>query len=193
MAQPRKKASRKHGASRAGTGGRPAWIWFAAGFALGVAVSGLFLSRGMLQPAPESAQTPPSTQNAPEPALIAGPDASREGQGSRFDFFTVLPEMEVVVPEQELAAESAPSQAQDTSGNRYMLQVGSFRNLADADQLKARLALLGTQASIQVVTVNDTTWHRVRIGPVQGARRADEMRRMLLDQDIETIVLKDNS
>ena len=45
-------------------------------------------------------------------------------------------------------------------------------------------------ANIQVVTVNGETWHRVRIGPIEGARRRDEMRRMLQDNGIETLVLK---
>ena len=63
---------------------------------------------------------------------------------------------------------------------------------SDLEQLKAQLALLGTQANVQVVTVNDVTWHRVRIGPVQGARQADQLRRQLLDNGIETLVMRAN-
>jgi cell division protein FtsN len=73
---------------------------------------------------------------------------------------------------------------------RYILQVGSFKNASDAEQMKARLALLGSVAAIQVVTVNDATWHRVRIGPVEGARRANELRRMLQDNNIPSLVMK---
>ena len=58
--------------------------------------------------------------------------------------------------------------------------------------MKARLALLGSVATVQVVTVDSATWHRVRIGPVQGARRADEIRRMLQDNNIQTLVMKSN-
>jgi len=70
--------------------------------------------------------------------------------------------------------------------------VGSFRNAAEAEQMKARLALLGSVATIQTVTVNSQTWHRVRIGPFQGAREADEKRRMLSDNQIDTLVMKVN-
>jgi cell division protein FtsN len=70
--------------------------------------------------------------------------------------------------------------------------VGSFRNQADAEQMKARLALLGSVATVQTVTVNGATWHRVRIGPFEGARKADEMRRMLSANQIETLVMKAN-
>jgi cell division protein FtsN len=50
--------------------------------------------------------------------------------------------------------------------------------------------LLGSMATVQTVTVNDQTWHRVRIGPFEGARKADEMRRMLSDNKIDTLVMK---
>jgi cell division protein FtsN len=197
MAQRRKKTSRKRGASRAGSSGLPAVAWFLAGLILGLAIAGVALFKGML-PAPPTAGPAQEVSVAPPPdgALINDSGAAViESQGSRFDFFTVLPEMEVVVPEQELATGSSRESASAT-GDRtgaYILQAGSFRSLADADQLKARLALLGAQANIQEVSVNEVKWHRVRIGPVQGARQADELRRMLLDNNIETLVLKDSS
>ena len=105
--------------------------------------------------------------------------------------------MEVVVPEQELSRKAdKPEPATDTSAistrDNYILQVGSFRNEADAEQMKARLALLGSVATVQTVTVNGETWHRVRIGPFEGARKADEMRRMLSDNQIDTLVMKAN-
>jgi cell division protein FtsN len=71
-----------------------------------------------------------------------------------------------------------------------VLQVGSFRAATDADQLKARLALLGVVAQVQTVTVNDATWHRVRVGPLSEARQADEMRSRLADNGIDSLVMK---
>ena len=64
--------------------------------------------------------------------------------------------------------------------------------MADADQMKARLALLGAVADIQSVTVNDETWHRVRVGPLTGARAADQLRRQLQNNGIDVLVLKAN-
>ena len=83
---------------------------------------------------------------------------------------------------------SASSASDDA---RYLLQVGSFRAMNDADQLKARLALLGIVARVQSVTVNDATWHRVRVGPVSSAREADELRSRLADNGIDSLVMKD--
>ena len=132
---------------------------------------------------------------ASESALVEGDSAEpAKPKKPRYDFFTVLPEMEVVVPEQELSrkAEPAPDTAPTSTQDSYILQVGSFRNAADAEQMKARLALLGSIASVQTVTVNGQTWHRVRIGPFKGARMADEKRRMLSDNQIDTLVMKVN-
>ena len=197
MAQRRSKTSRKRGASRAGASGQSALTWFLTGLALGIGLSTLAIFKGLLPGEIGNTQAKATATASPsDPALITSEQENGTGErSSRFDFFTVLPEMEVVVPEQQLATEADSSSAplpDDRSGN-YILQAGSFRNPADADQLKARLALLGAQSRIQAVTVNDVTWHRVRIGPVQGARRVDELRRMLLENDIETLVLKDNS
>lgn len=136
----------------------------------------------------------------------------------RFDFYNILPEMEVVVPDEELvgkppvippkplspqkeepatkAAEaveektaSAPIPA--ASGNSYLLQVASFRTVADAERLKARLALLGIQAQIQQVTVNGKdTYHRVRTGPYAGKESVTEARALLTRNGLESIAIK---
>lgn len=189
----RRKATRRSGARR----GRPAppGRWFLAGLALGLASSALLYFGGYL---PERPQRQPATatpaQPAAEPELTENPRGIAAGEPqSRYDFFTVLPEMEVVVPEQELRRGSSPAEtAAITDPGSYILQVGSFRSAADAEQLKARLALHGQVAEIQLVTVNDETWHRVRIGPVEGARRADEIRRSLQDNGFDTLVMKNN-
>jgi cell division protein FtsN len=102
--------------------------------------------------------------------------------------------MEVVVPQQELSRQAKPTSGPINGGqkDKFILQVGSFRNAADAEQMKAQLALLGSVATVQSVTVNGETWHRVRIGPFEGARKADEMRRLLSDNQIDTLVMKAN-
>ena len=56
--------------------------------------------------------------------------------------------------------------------------------------MKARLALLGITARVQTVTVNDATWHRVRVGPVNGAREAESMRGRLAANQIDSLVMK---
>ena len=87
----------------------------------------------------------------------------------RFNFYTILPEMEVFIPDFELnfsdEEESSDEHDLEESGKSYTLQAGSFKNIGDAERLKASLALLGLEASLQSVTVNKQQWHRVRTGP----------------------------
>lgn len=191
-----KKVSSRRGAKRKTSGGIPAWFWLLGGILIGLGIAVILMFKGYL---PELKQHILSEENKPagtdEPALVE--EKSRQSakpKKPRYDFFTVLPEMEVVVPDQELSRKAKP-EADTTPGNAqdsYILQVGSFQNAADAEQMKARLALLGSVANVQTVTVNGETWHRVRIGPFKGARKADEMRRMLSDNQIDTLVMKAN-
>jgi len=192
----RKSPGNRRGARRSGSGGIPAWFWLIGGILIGLGVAVVLMGRGYL---PEIRQHLPSVDNKPNAPSATAPAGEEiaEPKKPRYDFFTVLPEMEVVVPEQELSrkADSTDPQtnkAEDDNRDSYILQAGSFRNASDAEQLKAQLALLGSMASVQEVTVNGQTWHRVRIGPFKGAREANEMRRMLADNQIETLVMKAN-
>ena len=176
--------------------GIPAWIWLLTGILIGLGTAVALMLKGYL---PELKQHMPTvdgtTPAAAESALLDDDDTEdARSKKPRYDFFTVLPEMEVVVPEQELRRKAEPesSLTPASSQDSYILQVGSFRNPADAEQMKARLALLGSSATVQTVTVNGQTWHRVRIGPYKGARKADEIRRMLADNQIDTLVMKAN-
>lgn len=196
MAAKRKTAGRRRSKKRTSSGGIPAWFWLLGGILIGLGAAVALMLKGYL---PEIKQHTPSVDSdastKSESSLLED-NKSEESKPKkpRYDFFTVLPEMEVVVPEQELSRVAKPETGPTSGGaeDSYVLQVGSFRNSADAEQMKAKLALLGSMASIQTVTVNEQTWHRVRIGPIRGARQADEKRRMLSDNNIDTLVMKVN-
>lgn len=169
-------------------------LWLFTGILIGLGLAWYGASKGWIA-APRSEPAAVESISPRDETPLA--DEMKSGNSdqppkSQYDFFTVLPEMEVVVPEQEL---SANKQAEDTApvsndADSYILQVGSFRASADAEQMKARLALQGFTALVQTVTVNDETWHRVRIGPVAGAGKADDMRRQLTQAGIDTLVMK---
>ena len=184
MASARRKKPGKKGQ------GTPAWMWLMTGVLIGLGLAYYLWSKGFIpQPQVDATVT---GESVPVDAEEVAP-ATGEPKKSRYDFFTVLPEMEVVVPEQELAKKSQPREAatvQPADKDSYLLQVGSFRTKSDAEQMKARLALLGITTRIQTVKVNDATWHRVRVGPVSGARQADAMRKQLADNGIESLVMK---
>lgn len=123
-----------------------------------------------------------------------------EAPRPRFDFYTILPEMEVVIPEEpptDAAAPRAvlppPAPAIDSTpptARGYVLQAGSFRSASDADALKAQLALLGYEASVQTVSINQDTYHRVRVGPFASRDRADAARAQLAASAVSTILLR---
>jgi len=196
MVTKRRTAGNRRSTRGRSSRGMPAWFWLLGGILIGLGLAGFLMFKGYL---PQITQHTPSVDSdtiAPTGKALLDDEADDAGKPDkpRFDFFRVLPEMEVVVPEQELSRKAGPSGNPVTGSalDRYVLQTGSFRNPADAEQMKARLALLGSVATIHTVTVNDETWHRVRIGPFEGARKADEMRRLLDDNKIDTLVLKAN-
>jgi len=162
---------------------------------IGLGLAWYLFGKGFIpQPRRDETGQPAAAQSEMLPRAEEVAPRKEDDVRPRYDFFTVLPEMEVVVPEQELSDQArppsnGPAPAQENA--RYLLQVGSFRDVDDADQLKARLALLGVVARVQSVTVNDATWHRVRVGPVASAREADELRSRLADNGVDSLVMKD--
>jgi cell division protein FtsN len=204
--------SRQDQSRRRRRGGGSCFFWFTTGAllgALGVAVA--WMMEGLKEAGTGPAEPPQAQQPAPRP---------------RFDYHSILPEMEVVVPEEELADDRPPalpppppkpeetaaaeeprppaaappppakkvetaSPAQPADGNAYLLQVGSFRRPADAERLKARLALLGVSSSIQQVTINGKdTFHRVRAGPYRGKDSLNQARSLLTRNGLESLAIK---
>ena len=167
MAAARNRRGKRSGGRNRGSGGIPAWFWLLGGILIGLGIALLLMFKGYL---PELKQHfPAADDTTSDPAHID--DGEVKEKKNQYSFFTVLPEMEVVVPEQELRSQAAPAvnKSTGTDQDSYILQVGSFRNASDAEQMKAQLAFMGSIASVQVVTIDDDTWHRVRIGPFKGA------------------------
>jgi cell division protein FtsN len=196
MAVKRKSAGNRRGARRKASSGIPAWFWLLGGILIGLGAAVFLMVKGYLPDIQQHLPTLDRQSAEPATSAIEEEEIARPKK-PRYDFFTVLPEMEVVVPEQELSrkadkTEPATNPSIATAQDQYILQAGSFRNATDAEQMKARLAMLGSMATVQKVTVNGQSWHRVRIGPFQGARKADEIRRLLADNKIDTLVMKAN-
>ena len=179
---------------RGGNGGGsrqiPWWIWFLGGLFCGLGLSALVL---MKEWAPQLRGNEAKVA-APQPPA---PASTTPEDKPKYDFYSVLPEMEVVVPDAEVksAGAAAPIAAAATSTQRYMLQAASFRSAADADALKARLTLMGVGAavSIQAVTVNGIEYFRVRLGPFADLRAVDAAKRTLEGNGISAIALRESA
>ncbi|MFW5427265.1 MAG: SPOR domain-containing protein [Methylophagaceae bacterium] len=134
---------------------------------------------------------------AEQPRAVAAEEQKTSKQVEpTFDFYTVLPEMEVVVntPEQPTTASSPPKKESESSPEEkvsYLIQVGSFRNASDADGFKAKLALLGIESKVYAVTIdNKDTWHRVQIGPINGREKADALQAQLKQNEIKSLLMR---
>lgn len=188
-----RKRRRRSTSSR--TGGLP---WLAAGILTGLLIAGLIW--WLQQPAPpvEDADiqrllAPGTTAIPSEKREMRKRNRAREEKETAYDFYHLLPEMEVVVPEEELASADRArpgTGARPGKPARYLLQVGAFRTHRQADELKARLALLGFEAPIVRIETPKGTWHRVRLGPFGSLRELDRVRHALQKHRIDAIALK---
>lgn len=109
----------------------------------------------------------------------------------RFDFYNILPEMEVVVPEREIEARTEPGVEPAELTGTFLLQVGSFKNFEQADRLKAKLSLLGFETDTQKVTINGKdTFYRVRVGPFPSLDTLETARANLRKKGYESIPIR---
>lgn len=136
-------------------------------------------------------QTPAQPPNAAKPAPAqtgkpaATPDQKDAKDQKKFTFYDILPGTEQPVSEQDLR--QAPQSAKD----RYFLQAGSFQNESDANNLKAKLALMGVEATIESTNLPDKgVWHRVRVGPFADVEEMSKTRVTLSQNGIQPTLIK---
>jgi len=170
------KRSRRRGDSFSGWTGLA--IGLVAGIAIGVAV--YLLDR----PAGEPEAEPPAPASTRETEAPAQPE-------TRYDFYEMLPNFEVVVPEREAAVRpDAPTAPAVERAGSYVLQVGSYRKFEEADRVRAQLALQGIESKVQRVSVDNDTWHRVRVGPVTDLRELNRVRDRLREAEMDVLVIR---
>ena len=87
------------------------------------------------------------------------------------------------------ASAAAPERAETAPARitEIYIQAASFRDAGEADQLRARLLLQGMPASLGQVVLGDGTWHRVTVGPIDSAEKADQMMARLREQNLSAI------
>ena len=185
------------------------WPSFILGVVMGVVGSSLvFLAIKQSEtPEPvadEVAQEEPATQE--------------EGDSPYFDFYAVLPDMEVVVPTEDMPSTKKPSQPATApkpskienakpvqekprtpeeaakpkpQAGEYMLQAGSFSRSDDAERRRAELGLQGFNASIQPVELDSgATTHRVMVGPYTEMDAMQQAKKKLANAGIDTLAIR---
>ncbi len=108
----------------------------------------------------------------------------------QFDFYKILPSKEVNISEWESVEEEGVNE-QEQQPVMFVLQVGSFKQYNSADEIKAKLALMGVTADIQRVVINgQDVRHRVRVGPYKSTDKLQQARDRLLANDLDFMLLK---
>ncbi|MDF3983558.1 SPOR domain-containing protein [Luteibacter sp. PPL201] len=242
-------ATRKKGkgrqAVRNSSGGMPAWGWALIGILAGAILMAVAM-RGSLMPMKKDGPEPnpqATAQKGSEPGVADQAEPEKPKKPS-YDFYSVLSEKEVRIPDAEIraqasaeaqqkqtaqatpppapsqqatptpatavppaanpnlpkaatqtvtAAPSQPAQAAAQAGSGYLLQVGAFPSAADAEALKAKLALQGFVANVQSVKVGAQTYNRVRLGPFKSATDLESTKQRLQAAGISAIALKEGS
>lgn len=194
---------------------RQPWLWLAAGVAVGSLT--MYMLRPAVEEPPSSARStaaavhqgtepPPSGSGSTVTAPVAGKpapaaranseaseaDAQESGDAAikpRFDFYTLLRESEVIVPDAQ-ETERLPTRPTEV-GYRYLLQAGSFKSGKEAEGRRAQLILLNLQTSLEVVNSRPgETWYRVLVGPFDAGDKLAAARAALSGAGIDHLLLK---
>jgi cell division protein FtsN len=242
-------ATRKKGkgrqAVRNGSSGMPGWSWALIGILAGALLMA-FAMRGTWMPMMRQHDGPEpnpqaTAQKGSDPGVVDQTEAEKPKKPS-YDFYSVLSEKEVRIPDAEIRAQASaeaqqkqqqqqaaqqqaaqqaalaqqqaqanaaaanlptattqtvtavpaqPAPAAASGSPGYLLQVGAFPSAADAEALKAKLALQGFVANVQSVKVGAQTYNRVRLGPFKSATELEGTKQRLQSAGISAIALKE--
>jgi cell division protein FtsN len=172
-------------ANGSGGSGRPMGVGILIGLLLGLCIAlavALYINKG---PSPFVNKYEPAP-SSPAEAKEDGPGQAPEQVKLEFDFYKILPGWEEAVSDRDFKRKSSVNPKEI-----YFLQVAAFPDPADADNLKARLALSGIESKIQTAELPDgKIWHRVRVGPFSDQQELNTSREALRDLKLEANLIK---
>jgi cell division protein FtsN len=222
-------------AVRNGKNGFPGWGYAVIGLIAGAILMAVMMRGTLLtslrKPDGPKANPQATAQRGSDPGVLEGASSENAPKKPQYDFYSVLSEKEVRIPDAEISAQARAEQRQkqlaakqqppvqqpqtpavpdahnavsenvaaapeaprpaSAGGSGYLLQVGAFPNAADAETLKAKLALQGFIANVQSVNVGGQTYHRVRLGPFRSATELESTKQRLSGAGIHAIALKE--
>jgi cell division protein FtsN len=136
-----------------------------------------------------AAAKPPAIAGLPQGGAAPAPAPEKP----KFDFYRILPGSEEQVTEKEIRERlrAKAGGQQDAAKDVYFIQAGSFQNPAEADNQKARLAILGFESSVEPANLPDKgTWYRVRMGPFAKLEDINRVRQVLAQSGIDASLIK---
>lgn len=138
---------------------------------------------------PLAAQIAEDAKKAAEVEQNQQSAADGQGDAAKFDFYTILPGSESKISTDDLNLKN--EQSQPVAPPSYYLQIGAFQTEAEADNMKAKLALQGFEAVVQTATIPDKgVWHRVRVGPLSSLDEINKTKNDLTANGFKTDLIK---
>ena len=188
----RKPAARDYKTKRRKNTGFSGWTGVLCGLAVGLGVAAVVYIKDHRPDAQtvRSAKPEKKKSRANEMPEAETADAGAEEPAKSYDFYDMLPKFEVVVPEKEKDVRPDIKSVPETRRGTYVLQAGSYKNFADADRVRAQLALQGVESKVQKVSVDNDTWHRIRIGPISKLDELNRLRQILRKADVDVLVIR---
>ena len=166
------------------------FVGLLVGLAIALSIA-FYLNRSQI-PFVTAKPKPPEKDAGKTPPIAGMPQGTVAAVDKpKFDFYKILPGQEEPVTEKELRAKAAAKGQQNASKDVYFIQAGSFQNPAEADNQKARLAILGFDSSVEPANLPDKgTWYRVRMGPYTKVDEINKVRQSLAQNGIEASLVK---
>lgn len=177
--------------------GNPMMAGILVGMVIGVGMAAGLAWYLMKSPTPFLPKEPlagrPATDATPSPTAGTA-DSGVSSSKPRFEFYRVLTDKQdntIVAPAGTADKPKGSDNKPAVAFEPHLLQAGSFPKADDAEKLKARLALLGAEATIQTAAIPDKgVWYRVRLGPYKTAEEMDRARSFLKQNGVESTPMR---
>lgn len=214
----RKKPAPKRGASRYQAPAKkpvPGWVWLVCGLVIG----GFIVFLMNLEPGGDEIKR---NKETPKPTNREQPkrsDPAGQVPKPKYDFYTLLPESEVILPPETKQPEPPPSKpvtpeeaakidearaqaalsgevppppptVAKAAAVQFFLQAGSFRQQAEADRVRAQIILLGQDVRVESVRVRDEPWYRVLVGPYSSREQLNAAQKTLANSGYKNLLLQ---
>ncbi len=190
----RRRSKRSKGSKRKSEMSPIAAMLFGLAVGLSVAVA-VYVDERRPPAAAEPDAEPASMQSALDdngetvPAAAAE-ESPEDKEVRRFTFYDILPNFEVVTPDEEPVSAADTTPRAVVEPGVYVLQAGSFSTHNDADRRRAELAMHGIESHIQRVKVNDRNYHRVYVGPTDDLDELNMLRSRLRAAQIDVLRIR---
>ncbi len=174
---------------------RPMLIGLMLGLVIGIAIAAgvaIYIAR-IPSPFTQSHSSEAPKPHTPEIAAAAANGNAKATEQKPYTFYDILEGNKTPKPDQP-SVSAKPNAATPTTADDktvFYLQAGAYQDAADADNQKAKIALLGLEARVKTATLADKgTVYRVRLGPYKSQAEATEVKSTLKENGVEAGLIK---